>query len=168
MVCYDQWGTKSVLNCSGRGEPRRDYCAYRPDDYLFYLGDNRAGAEGRSGSPYPLFGCEGDCDVNDDCIGKLKCYLRSGHEEVPGCRGKGGKNVDYCYDEVDAAAIAGEGTADGTNASGCGDPELTIVDNLADGAKLENCRGDCSEDGDCKVSWRVTGRFGRRAAGGDE
>ena len=45
--------------------------------------------------------CEGDCDVDGDCKGSLKCFQRNGNEKIPGCK-KGGsgdkKGYDYCYD----------------------------------------------------------------------
>ena len=43
--------------------------------------------------------CEGDCDNDSHCSGKLKCFIRHGSEAVPGCSGgndKAGK--DFCYD----------------------------------------------------------------------
>ena len=43
--------------------------------------------------------CEGDCDSNNDCQTGMKCFERTGgqSEVVPGCRGKGTKDWDYCY-----------------------------------------------------------------------
>ena len=43
--------------------------------------------------------CEGDCDYDTDCLGDLKCFERSGNEEVPGCISGGGGDIsgyDYC------------------------------------------------------------------------
>ena len=51
--------------------------------------------------------CEGDCDSNSDCQGydpikrkgPMSCFQRTGgqSEAIPGCRGKGKKDWDYCY-----------------------------------------------------------------------
>lgn len=41
--------------------------------------------------------CKGDCDSNNDCMGGLVCYQRSGYEPVPGCDPMlGVKGADYC------------------------------------------------------------------------
>ncbi len=41
------------------------------------------------GESFPLTGlceeCTGDCDEDGDCAAGLKCFQRSGGEEVPGC-----------------------------------------------------------------------------------
>ena len=53
--------------------------------------------------------CEGDCDNDDDCQGyhgtyhtlRGKCFQRNGLTPVPGCKGTGKYNWDYCiYEEV--------------------------------------------------------------------
>lgn len=45
---------------------------------------------------YPLFRCQGDCDVDDDCAGELVCFQRVMDEDVPGCLGPGDFSIDYC------------------------------------------------------------------------
>ena len=54
--------------------------------------------------------CEGDCDNDDDCLRKMgsgtlfspfsgirgKCFQRNGYTPVPGCKGTGKKDWDYC------------------------------------------------------------------------
>eukprot|EP00930_Biecheleria_cincta_P027321 TRINITY_DN19198_c0_g2_i2.p1 TRINITY_DN19198_c0_g2~~TRINITY_DN19198_c0_g2_i2.p1 ORF type:complete len:911 (-),score=114.29 TRINITY_DN19198_c0_g2_i2:7-2739(-) len=40
--------------------------------------------------------CQGDCDVDADCVGNLLCFQRSGTESVPGCSGSGDSGWDYC------------------------------------------------------------------------
>ena len=46
--------------------------------------------------------CEGDCDYDSDCEGRLKCFQRKNFEAVPGCEGEGGARdmyaKDICYD----------------------------------------------------------------------
>ena len=42
---------------------------------------------------------EGDCNSDDSCVGHLKCFQRSGNENVPGLTIPPGKSgVDFCYD----------------------------------------------------------------------
>ncbi|CAB9501149.1 expressed unknown protein [Seminavis robusta] len=53
----------------------------------------------------PCGQCEGDCDHDSHCRGKLKCFQRQGSskwDSVPGCSGSGKKAQDYCYDPNDA------------------------------------------------------------------
>ena len=42
--------------------------------------------------------CQGDCDNDRQCKGRLRCFQRNGYRKVPGCRGRGVKGGDYCYD----------------------------------------------------------------------
>ncbi len=47
--------------------------------------------------------CQGDCDEDEDCAGKLKCFKRYDGEytQVPGCTVGGSADIsgaDYCYD----------------------------------------------------------------------
>merc|ERR1712193_447575 len=55
----------------------------------------------------PLKQCEGDCDTDSDCEGRMKCFQRDGFLTVPGCRGKGLDNFDYCYYPEAGGAVAG-------------------------------------------------------------
>eukprot|EP00931_Biecheleriopsis_adriatica_P060751 TRINITY_DN36495_c0_g1_i1.p1 TRINITY_DN36495_c0_g1~~TRINITY_DN36495_c0_g1_i1.p1 ORF type:complete len:2641 (-),score=486.46 TRINITY_DN36495_c0_g1_i1:92-6985(-) len=43
-----------------------------------------------------LLECQGDCDTDDDCAGGLMCFQRSGHTDIPGCKGDGTSGWDYC------------------------------------------------------------------------
>ena len=40
--------------------------------------------------------CEGDCDRDSDCGDGLSCFQRDGYTPVPGCKGTGKNNWDYC------------------------------------------------------------------------
>ena len=52
-------------------------------------------------SPNELLGpCEGDCDNDDECENGLECFQRNGFTSVPGCRGAGLKDYDYCVSMV--------------------------------------------------------------------
>jgi len=44
----------------------------------------------------PLDLCEGDCDYDDECMGSLECFQRTGFTHVPGCYGAGVSGSDYC------------------------------------------------------------------------
>ena len=49
----------------------------------------------------PCEACQGDCNFDSDCAGKLQCFQRSGNEAVPGCKigGSGDRTeYDYCYE----------------------------------------------------------------------
>jgi len=74
--------------------------------------------------------CQGDCDSDSDCIGRLKCFQRENGEQVPGCAKGGPKNYDFCYDPQ---------TIQNKGGSGC-----------TSGKKCEACQGDCDNDSDCK------------------
>jgi len=47
---------------------------------------------------FPLQRCEGDCDVDMDCMGTLVCYQRDGGEAVPRCIGEDESRIDYCVE----------------------------------------------------------------------
>ena len=40
--------------------------------------------------------CEGDCDTDADCGFGLRCFQRDGTTPVPGCKGTGKHDWDYC------------------------------------------------------------------------
>ena len=88
LLCYLRFQAESVPGCSGTGVSGDDYCAYRPANYLFYVGDGL--------DPGSLGLCEGDCDADIDCAVGLICDQRSGVTPVPGCDGTGRQGSDYC------------------------------------------------------------------------
>merc|ERR1711959_43704 len=45
---------------------------------------------------HKLARCHGDCDSDKHCAKGLKCFQRNGFKKVPGCAGKGVKDMDYC------------------------------------------------------------------------
>jgi len=79
--------------------------------------------------------CQGDCDSDDGCTGKLQCFQRDGYTTPPGCAGLGEEEWDYCYDP-----------------EGLGLPKLKKVGVNPDTAKdpLDVCAGDCDKNEDCK------------------
>ena len=44
-----------------------------------------------------LQACIGECDGDGQCAAGLKCFQRDGYTAIPGCKGKGTKDWDYCY-----------------------------------------------------------------------
>jgi hypothetical protein len=46
--------------------------------------------------------CEGHCEADSDCAGRLKCFQRLYLQEVPGCDGLGAIGINYCYDANEA------------------------------------------------------------------
>jgi len=58
--------------------------------------------------------CEGDCDDDKNCAGKLKCFQRNAKQSVPGCAPGGLGDVsgwDYCYSDS-ATTIRHNGCSD--------------------------------------------------------
>jgi hypothetical protein len=51
--------------------------------------DPRLKSLGRDACDGGCNACEGDCDVDSDCDGNLKCFQRGRKESVPGCSKKG-------------------------------------------------------------------------------
>jgi hypothetical protein len=46
----------------------------------------------------PCRECEGDCDSDSECDGKLVCFQKTGNQPVPGCIGSDKSNSDFCVD----------------------------------------------------------------------
>jgi hypothetical protein len=88
-VCFQRDDETPVPGCSGKGERERDYCS---EPVLTDLGDEPVTEEG-------LGQCQGDCDNDKDCQGDLKCFKRDGLVSVPGCRGSGAIDYDYCVNQ---------------------------------------------------------------------
>ena len=67
------------------------------------------------GDGFPLGNCEGDCDNDNECSGSLKCFQRSGSEDVPGCSGDRSsyKGVDFCYNGSGGGGGGGGGDGGG-------------------------------------------------------
>lgn len=91
---------------------------------------------------HPLNQCQGDCDVDEHCKGRLICFQREGSESVPGCKGgnKDTTSTDYCIDPddniPDDKMIFPELKWLGQNPRDMDFP-------------LQECEGDCDSDSDC-------------------
>ena len=79
----------------------------------------------------PCNECQGDCDSDADCAGKLKCFQRDNDVMIPGCGTRGVADSDYCYDD--------------------GSANLVDVgsDSCIATAPCNECQGDCDSDADC-------------------
>ena len=133
LVCYQRGAFEVVAGCAGTGDSGRDYC-YKVPPYTPVVKALRDdGNDGAPSTAFPLAECSGDCDVDTDCFGNMKCFQRNGTTPVPGCSGTGTPDVDYCYRPAGNSTLAYTG------------------DNLAPvrAFPLENCEGDCDNDGDC-------------------
>ena len=75
--------------------------------------------------------CEGDCDVDSDCIGDLKCYFRFSDEPVPNCLGNGVNKRDYCAYKTSNY--------------------LWYISNAAEPDSLGECEGDCDNDAQVRI-----------------
>ena len=92
LVCHQRHNSNDPLppGCGGTPDTKSDYCV---DPNLHFSGSNYCTPSNPCGK------CQGDCDNDVDCIGKLVCYHRDEDDPPPpGCGGTpfiGDKN-DYC------------------------------------------------------------------------
>jgi hypothetical protein len=96
--------------------------------YLQHVGNNK-----NPSSAYPLGECQGDCDVDEECVGGLVCFQRDGGDPVPGCLGGEDDNsrTDYCVSPKDLQHV-------GNNK------------NPSSAYPLGECQGDCDVDEECE------------------
>jgi len=127
LHCYMREDIEEVPGCQGSGESGKDYCFKPTPIDLIIMGDNNDPEHA-----FPLMSCQGDCDEDSDCEEGLYCFKRDDLEEVPGCRGKGVKDYDYCFMP---------GPTDLIIKGDDNDPEHSFP--------LAGCQGDCDEDKDC-------------------
>eukprot|EP00534_Pseudo-nitzschia_fraudulenta_P011578 CAMPEP_0201205640 /NCGR_PEP_ID=MMETSP0851-20130426/171277_1 /ASSEMBLY_ACC=CAM_ASM_000631 /TAXON_ID=183588 /ORGANISM="Pseudo-nitzschia fraudulenta, Strain WWA7" /LENGTH=270 /DNA_ID=CAMNT_0047493905 /DNA_START=94 /DNA_END=907 /DNA_ORIENTATION=+ len=86
--------------------------------------------------------CQGDCDVDEHCKGRLICFHRQGSEPVPGCKGgeKDFSSSDYC---VDPKFIVSDDKKKLPHLKWLG------KDPRDEEFPLQECEGDCDKDSDC-------------------
>jgi hypothetical protein len=85
--------------------------------------------------------CQGDCDRNSHCKGNLVCHQRNAWSAVPGCKGWGNYNTDYCYDPKKLHS---------RQAMGWNYNSLQNFGLTPNGAILGQCVGDCDVDAHCR------------------
>jgi hypothetical protein len=115
------------------------------DGILTLVGDN-------FGPGFPLNACEGDCNTDSDCKLGLKCFNRNNMEPVPGCTGdvKPLAGTDFCY-------VPPASPPPGT---------LNRVGNNGAAGLLNNCEGDCDNDGECYSGLKCFQRTDNRTVPG--
>ncbi len=114
LVCFqkDSGGSGQVPGCSGRDSSRNDFCIDPSDLGSTPTAPSPTAPAPTSSSPrtalfnygasppssvFPLGVCEGDCDVDSDCAGNLRCLQRDSNAgSVPGCNGSDNGKTDYC------------------------------------------------------------------------
>ena len=127
LVCMQRNGGEDVPGCKGFDSSLNDYCiedeslmkapsaaptkevptkSPRPTNEPSTLPTMaptklsliRVGNNGSPSSVFPLGMCQGDCDNDEECGGRLICIERRGGEDVPGCAGFDSGGTDYCTD----------------------------------------------------------------------
>lgn len=153
---------ETVPGCTGlTGHAYNDYCFLRPQNFLWYAGNNGVPEEA-----FPLKACEGDCDQDSDCADGLTCMQRSTDEHVWGCVGEhyGNAGKDFCFD-TNYMPTSSPTTAPPTASPTLRPTQsplpptldssrpLELVGDNGDPAyayPLDACQGDCDDDSDCQ------------------
>ena len=97
-----------------------------------------------------LQACIGECDHNGQCAVGLKCYRRSGHEAIPGCKGTGTKGRYYCFrprstNGTTALVLLGNNPVCAGSIGG-GDGGGNLLSSGADARWALTCRTRCAPD----------------------
>ncbi|CAB9518566.1 expressed unknown protein [Seminavis robusta] len=124
------------------------------------------GNDGSPSSAFPLSRCEGDCDDDGECQGSLTCFQRSGNEPVPGCVGIAESESDYCIQPQPTPQPTPIPTFSPVNLPA---NQLLEVGNDGDPPgvfPLQECRGDCDDDGECQGSLTCFQRSGNEPVPG--
>ena len=134
-------------------------------------------SDGIPAAVYPLGLCQGDCDNDQECLGNLVCYQRSGFEGVPGCLGGEDDSSanDYCVpppggsnptpsprptssSDYKQIQVVGNGEfVDWYDHHDDLDSRFSLTlsfNSITDGSPftafpLQECEGDCDDDDDC-------------------
>lgn len=119
LICYQREALDAVPGCRGTGKFGFSYCTL-PELTDFGM---KGHEQGRLGL------CEGDCDKDFHCEDGLVCHQRDVFDPVPGCRGAGKYDYDYCIL-----------------------PPLTGIQEKAhdNNPSIGLCQGDCDKDAHCK------------------
>ena len=124
---YD--GNDKVPGCNWG--PNSDDIRFENDDYCF-LPIRAPGQINYVGGCSPAEGgylceqCEGHCSTDDDCVGNLICFDRSGYGAAPGCHGEGGDRDVHGQRNVCVAAPSSGPSLSPTVAHSCVDDPAYI------------------------------------------
>jgi len=126
LICQTRTGDEEVSGCEGPGRSGVNYCRFPS---LEYVGSNPVTSD-----PSTRLGlCQGDCDNDSECTDGLRCFQRSGTEDVVGCTGADfNSGYDFCaYRPTDNT--------------------LFLVDNNLSETdqRMGLCEGDCDSDNEC-------------------
>ena len=100
----------------------------------------------------PCDACQGECDIDNDCKGDLKCFQRTGSEKIPGCFGSGTAGSDYCYQ------VSASFTSASTSSLTSSLTSSSVINNIfgrlrAPGCSKDRpcgvCQGDCDNNDEC-------------------
>lgn len=165
LECYQRRSSENpddrIPGCSGDGEYSYDYC-YDPKA--------PAVQEGRQKLITHYYDCTedekcqecyGDCDNDDECLGKLKCHQRTDDENpwesVPGCYSLGKVAFDYCYDPDSSSdqILAAPDSASRPTPAPVSVPNttkelVTLSKDCTPESPCGQCFGDCGSDDECK------------------
>jgi len=90
------------------------------------------------GNAKNLQACIGECDADSQCAAGLKCFQRDNLTPVPGCKGAGTKNWDYCYKPNDTPPAKEPTTTTTTTAATTPPAPGTAPQKELDEAKADN------------------------------
>lgn len=96
LKCFQRSHGELIPGCHGLAAKDWDFCYDPAKDDRGTLGG------GNSASATNLQPCVGECDADSQCAGSYKCFQRNGKAPVPGCKGGGTHDWDYCYDPAKA------------------------------------------------------------------
>mmetsp|Transcript_18412 Transcript_18412/g.45827 ORF Transcript_18412/g.45827 Transcript_18412/m.45827 type:complete len:2629 (-) Transcript_18412:138-8024(-) len=136
LKCYQRDSGEDAPGCLSRPSGSFDVC-YDPTAPTRKQLDSSPGDDGAN---IKLGPCEGDCDADSDCETGLACVERSGSEVVPWCQGATISGRDYC-----------SAPTPGTPLKPLGNPWPEALD---------ECQGDCDNDGHCKTGLECFQRDG--------
>jgi len=156
LVCWDTGSNREVPvpGCSGTSTENWDYCVDSELAEEWYTPlECEYGSE-----DILLYECQGDCDSDDHCAGRLECLDWSNHAP-PQCTpvGRASSLCSYCYDplwgtdETGAPTSAPTGIPDG----------YQWLESIDYAGQIEyllgECQGSCWKDSDCEGELACTG-----------
>ncbi|CAB9510452.1 expressed unknown protein [Seminavis robusta] len=96
--------------------------------------------------------CQGDCDVDEDCLDELVCYQRRFDEPIPWCRGNALNSVDYCVKPPPTVEEVPPATMSPTTMATAAPTDMVVaLQTVGDEPEmpLGICQGDCDTNDDC-------------------
>jgi len=153
LVCLERHQMEPVPGCFHPGGNldvlRKNFC-YDGDllkSELIWYGDHCTRVFGNRGCPE----CTGGCWHDSDCYDHLRCAVRDGLEDVPGCRwGSSGTltqllegHYNYCFTPIEDPGVVNY-----------------VGECSAEGYLCDACEGNCKLDSDCQFGYVCLQRSG--------